>query len=174
MTASVSAGLKSPHRMDPHSPKTSSLVRPVHSWYIVSKFVASGRSGLPNSRPSNASVLHRLIFLAISSGVSSTLILLPSAGLDFDIFAEPSVRDMTLAPASGMYASGTRRISPPLNRPDGAREPFGPIFFHLPPPYKLLTRPAMSRVSSRCCRWSSPTGTMSALYSKMSLAMSTG
>ena len=30
------------------------------------------------------------------------MILEPSAGFDLDIFADPSVRDMTLAPASGM------------------------------------------------------------------------
>ena len=91
-----------------------------------------------------------------------------------DIFAVPSVSDMTRAPASGMYASGTRKISPPRNRPEGAFVPFAPIFFHLFPPYRLFTRPAMSRVNSKCWRWSSPTGTTSALYSRMSAAINTG
>ena len=149
----------------------------MQSWYIVRRFVASGRSGFRNSKPSNASVLHRLIFFAISSGESSTLIRLPSAGLLLLIFDVPSVRDITRAPAFGMYASGTFRTSPPRNRPLGARAPspfFGPNFFHLFPPYRLFTLAATSRVSSRCCRWSSPTGTTSALYSKMSAAISTG
>ena len=98
----------------------------------------------------------------------------PSAGFDLDIFAVPSVRLITRAPASGMYASGTLSTSPPRNRPLGAFVPLAPIFFHLFPPYRLFTRFAMSRVSSRCCLWSSPTGTTSALYSRMSAAMRTG
>lgn len=51
--------------------------------------------------------LQRLIFLAISSGVSVRLMRLPSASADLDIFAVPSTSDMTRAPAGGISASGT-------------------------------------------------------------------
>lgn len=36
-----------------------------------------------------------------------------------------------------------------------------PIFLAFFPPNRWLVRSAMSRASSRCCRWSSPTGTRS-------------
>ena len=38
----------------------------------------------------------------------------------------------------------------------------------------IFPQSAMSRVSSRCCFWSSPVGTSVALYSRMSAACSTG
>ena len=54
--------------------------------------------------------------------------------------------------ARGMRASGTTSVSP-------KRE---------------LNRRATSRMSSRCSRWSSPTGTSSARYASTSAAISTG
>jgi hypothetical protein len=68
------------------------------------------------------------------------------------IHRAPTWSDMMRAPAGGMKGSGTLNTRPP--RP--------PRFFHCLPPYRLLTLSAMSRVSSRCCFWSSPTGTRSA------------
>lgn len=41
-------------------------------------------------------------------------------------------------------------------------------------PYRWLNRTARSRVSSTCCVWSSPTGTSSVPYARMSAAISTG
>ena len=171
-TASVSAGLNSPHRMAPHSASTSSLVIPVHSWYIVRRFVASGRSGLSNSIPSIASVLHRLIFFAISSGVSRTLMRDPSAGLDLDIFAVPSVSDRPRASLGNVRLGNLQNLPPAEPTARRAHHPWDPSS---PLAVQVVhARSAMSRVSSRCCRWSSPTGTTSALYSRMSAAMSTG
>ena len=73
----------------------------------------------------------------ITSGVSRMEIRDFSCGSDFDIFEVGSVNDITRALVSGMYPSGTGKVSP--NR--------------------LLNRSARSRVISMCCRWSSPTGT---------------
>ena len=59
---------------------------------------------------------------------------------------------MTRAPALGVAASGTTNVSPK----------------------RWLKRSAMSRVISTCWRWSSPTGTALASYSRMSAACSAG
>ena len=59
---------------------------------------------------------------------------------------------MTRAPISGIIGSGRTKVSPNM----------------------WLKRWAMSRESSTCCFWSSPTGTSSALYRRMSQAIRTG
>jgi hypothetical protein len=59
---------------------------------------------------------------------------------DFDIFAVGSCRSVIFAVSRTMYGDGTVNVGP----------------------YRVLNRCARSRVSSRCCRWSSPTGTWSA------------
>ena len=71
---------------------------------------------------------------------------------DFDIFAVGCCRSRILAVSSRMYGSG--RGNAFLNR--------------------VLNRPARSRVSSRCWRWSSPTGTYFGRYNKMSAACRIG
>ena len=69
---------------------------------------------------------------------------------DLDIFC-PSVPGI-VATVPGMYASGSLKISPKA----------------------LLNFCARSRVTSRCCFWSFPTGTRSAFMMRMSAAISTG
>ena len=59
---------------------------------------------------------------------------------DFDIFAVGSCRSVIFAVSLTMYGSGTVNVGPNV----------------------VLNRCARSRVSSRCWRWSSPTGTASA------------
>ena len=59
---------------------------------------------------------------------------------DFDILIVGSCKSVIFAVSRTMYAEGTVNVLP--NR--------------------VLNRCARSRVSSRCCRWSSPTGTWSA------------
>ncbi len=59
---------------------------------------------------------------------------------DFDIFAVGSCRSVIFAVSLMMCGAGTVNVCP----------------------YRWLKRCARSRVSSRCCRWSSPTGTASA------------
>ncbi len=59
---------------------------------------------------------------------------------DLDILAVGSCRSVILAVSRMMYGAGTVNVLP----------------------YCVLKRWARSRVSSRCCRWSSPTGTASA------------
>ncbi len=90
------------------------------------------------SRPE--SVTAERIFLRITSGSSVTLTVPWGDSEDLDIFDAGSCRSMTRAPSFGIAASGRAKVSP--KRP--------------------LNRWAMSRVSSRCWRWSSPTGTRSA------------
>ena len=75
-----------------------------------------------------------------------------SDSADLDILFVGSWRSMTRAPAAGTTASGSTKVSP--NR--------------------ALNRSATSRVSSMCWRWSSPTGTWSVSYSRMSAACNAG
>ena len=77
---------------------------------------------------------------------------LAGSGSDLDILAAGSWSDMIRAPVLGMIGSGRGNSSPK----------------------RALKRSARSRVSSRCCFWSSPTGTASARKSRMSAAISTG
>lgn len=72
------------------SAKMSSRVRPVTAWYMLSRFVHSGRSGLSHSSPVKRSVLHFLIFLEITSGVSNRLIRELSFSALLDILLVPS------------------------------------------------------------------------------------
>ena len=67
---------------------------------------------------------------------------------DFDILRVGSCKSITRAPACRMVALGTVNVGP--NR--------------------ALNRSARSRVSSTCWRWSSPTGTSSVSYRRMSAA----
>eukprot|EP00879_Flechtneria_rotunda_P026519 GHRR01028281.1.p2 GENE.GHRR01028281.1~~GHRR01028281.1.p2 ORF type:complete len:140 (-),score=33.35 GHRR01028281.1:51-470(-) len=48
------------------SVNTSSFVLPVANWYIVSRFVASGRSGISHSSARKLSVLHRFTYSTAS------------------------------------------------------------------------------------------------------------
>ena len=102
----------------------------------------------------SGSVLALRILREICSASSVRLMRLASEGSDLDIFFVPSRRDMTRVAGPWMIGSGT-------GKKPGT-------------PKSLLNLAAMSRVSSTCCFWSSPTGTMSVWYSRMSAAMSTG
>ena len=80
-----------------------------------------------------------------------------SDGSDFDIFFEPSRSDMTRG--AGPSISGSVSGKKPLTVSS-------PTIISTPTPSSamraeksLLNFWAMSRVSSRCCFWSSPTGT---------------
>ena len=98
------------------------------------------------------SVTAERIFFAIRVGSSLSSTMPFSVELEPLIFDVGSWRSMILADSLRMYASGTESTSP--NR--------------------AFIRSARSRVISRCCRWSSPTGTNAASYMRMSAAMSTG
>ena len=75
-----------------------------------------------------------------------------SLSADLDILLVGSWRSITRAPAAGTVATGSTNVSP----------------------YRWLNRSATSRVSSMCWRWSSPTGTRSVSYRRMSAACSDG
>ena len=87
-----------------------------------------------------------------SSGSSSTNTVPCSLPPVVAILRSGACRSMIRAPTGGMRWSGTTNTSPK----------------------RVLKRAAMSRMSSTCWRWSSPTGTSSARYSSTSAAMSTG
>ena len=89
------------------------------------------------------SVLDLRILAAMVSASSVRLMRDWSEGSDLDILAAPSRRDMT-------------RVAGPWIRGSGRGKKPGAL-------KSLLNLPAMSRVSSRCCFWSSPTGTSVAL-----------
>ena len=86
------------------------------------------------------SVTADLIFLADRDGSSSSSMMPFGDDADLDIFAVGSCRSVIFAVSRTMYAEGTVKV--------GAN--------------RVLNRCARSRVSSRCWRWSSPTGTWSA------------
>ena len=71
---------------------------------------------------------------------------------DLDILLAGSCRSVILPTAGRMYGAGTVNVSPK----------------------RWLKRCARLRDSSRCWRWSSPTGTSSVWYSRMSAACSIG
>ena len=73
-------------------------------------------------------------------------------GADLFIFTAGSCRSITRAATGAVTACGTTNVSP----------------------YARLNRMARSRASSRCWRWSSPTGTAVTSYIRMSAAISTG
>ena len=115
-------------------------------------------SGLPSS-PSrlsgsgSGSVFALRILSATVSASSVRLIRDMSDGSDFDIFLVPSRSDITRVAAPPITGSGRGKKSTPKS---------------------LLNFAAMSRVSSRCCFWSSPTGTWVVWYTSMSAAISAG
>ena len=87
-----------------------------------------------------------LAFLILAAMVSASSVRLMrdrSEGSGLDILAEPSRRLMTRVPGPWIRGSG-------CGKKPGA-------------PKSLLNLAAMSRVSSRCYFWSSPTGTSVAL-----------
>jgi len=90
------------------------------------------------SRP--VSVTADLIFLADRAGSSSSMMIPAGDDADLDIFAVGSCRSVIFAVSRTMYGAGTVKVGPK----------------------RVLNRCARSRVSSRCWRWSSPTGTASA------------
>ncbi len=90
------------------------------------------------SRP--VSVTAERIFLAERAGSSSSSMMPPGDEEDFDIFEVGSCRSTIFAVSLMMCGAGTVNVCPKVE----------------------LKRCARSRVSSRCCRWSSPTGTASA------------
>mmetsp|Transcript_19196 Transcript_19196/g.44463 ORF Transcript_19196/g.44463 Transcript_19196/m.44463 type:complete len:207 (+) Transcript_19196:93-713(+) len=156
-TASARTGLNSPHVMSPTSARMSSLDRLV-GWTaakMLSRLVASGRSGLSHSMPSKESVLHRLILSRMVLGSSRTLIREPSAGSLLDILEVPSVRLMTRAPSLRIMASGSTKTGR-----DGTPAALQRFLYWFPLQNKSLNRRTTSRVNSRCCLWSSPTGTL--------------
>ena len=83
------------------------------------------------------------ILAAMASASSVRLMRLWSEGSDLLILAEPSRRDITRVAGPWITGSG-------CGKKPGA-------------PKSVLNLAAMSRVSSRCCFWSSPTGTSVAL-----------
>ena len=84
------------------------------------------------------SVTARLNLRRMTSGSSSTSTVPCSLPPVVDILRSGSCRSRTRAPTSGMRCSGTTSRSSPK---------------------RALNRAATSRMSSRCSRWSSPTGT---------------
>ena len=86
------------------------------------------------------SVTARLNFFAIEVGSSNIPIVPFADSEDLDILFLGSCRSITRAATFGIAADGMISVSP----------------------YLELKRSAMSRVSSKCWRWSSPTGTRSA------------
>src|SRR6476646_9486521 len=93
----------------------------------------SWRTSLPES------VTAVLNFLRIVSGGSTSRTTPCGAPRVVDINRSGSCRFLIRAPSSGIETSGTTNVCPK----------------------RWLNRSAMSRVSSTCCRWSSPTGTRS-------------
>ena len=85
-----------------------------------------------------------ITFLRNAFSVSSTSTVPCSLPLVVDIFAVGSWRSITRPPISGIRCSGSTTIGDP-----GAK--------------RSLKRRAISRINSTCWRWSSPTGTSSAL-----------
>ena len=126
---------------------------------MPTRFLASGRPSSPaiSLGRASGSVLAFLIFLEIVSASSVRLMRERSEGSDFDIFFDPSRRLM-------MRAAG-----PPITGSVIGKKPStvsSPTFISTPTPSSamrpeksLLNFWAMSRVNSRCCFWSSPTGT---------------
>ncbi len=94
---------------------------------------SSARTSLPES------VTARLTFLRIDAGSSSTSMMPCGEDVDLPIFAFGLSRSVIFATSARMYGRGTAKVGP--NR--------------------WLNRCARSLVSSRCWRWSSPTGTWS-------------
>ena len=109
-------------------------------FYTTSKFVHSGRSGLSHSRPTRRSVLHRLIFLEMTSGLSRRLMRVLSFSALLDILfvpvrvvvadikknhmyvvkklrakmqGIPSCRDITRAPSFTIKAVGSLKVFRP-------------------------------------------------------------
>ena len=95
-------------------------------------------SALTTSRPESVTAERTL--RRITSGGSSTFTTPRSEESDVDMRLSGSWRSMIFAPISPYVPSGTTNVSPK----------------------RWLNRCAMSRASSRCWRWSSPTGTTSA------------
>jgi hypothetical protein len=82
------------------------------------------------------------------SASSVRLILELSDASDFDIFLVPSRSDMTRVAGPVIIGSGR-----------GKSRPSAKPWLRIESPKSLLNFCAMSRDSSRCCFWSSPTGT---------------
>ena len=116
---------------------------------MPTRLSASGRGSRPASSlgSGSGSVFALRIFCAIVSASSVRLMRELSDASDFDIFLVPSRRLITRV--AGPWITGSvsgKNASPnPRARIDSAKS--------------LLNFCAMSRVSSRCCFWSSPTGT---------------
>src|SRR6056297_3246543 len=85
---------------------------------MFNKFVHSGRAGLSHSKPSDASVLQRLILARIVSGLSKRLMRLPSFSALLLILLVPSKRDITRAPSVTIKAAGSRNTWPKSGRQD--------------------------------------------------------
>mmetsp|Transcript_29711 Transcript_29711/g.63635 ORF Transcript_29711/g.63635 Transcript_29711/m.63635 type:complete len:218 (+) Transcript_29711:93-746(+) len=171
ITASARTGLNSPHDIPPTSSRMSSLVRLV-GWTaakMLRRLVASGRSGLSHSMPGRESVLHRLILSRMVLGSSRTLIREVSEGSLLDILEVPSVRLMTRDPSLRMMASGSTKTGR-----DGIPAALHRFLYWFPLQNMSLNRRTISRVNSKCCLWSSPTGTFVDWYNMMSAPMRMG
>ena len=104
------------------------------------RLVMPGFSGeRTTSEPESVTAL--LTFFSTVFGSSSTRITPASLAAVVDILLVGSCRSMIRAPTVGIRGSGNTNVSPK----------------------RVLNRCATSRASSRCWRWSSPTGTSSAL-----------
>lgn len=139
VTTSASSFFRSPYPRPANRSSSSGTESPENAEWMVSRLVTPGLAtgSATTSRP--VSVTADLIFLAVTFG-SSRRSTQPAGGRLLLIFLSGDWRSRTFAAPAGMCASGRVNVSP--NR--------------------LLKRVARSRVSSRCWRWSSPTGTRAA------------
>ena len=103
------------------------------SRFVMAGRVSSKRISVPES------VTARLNLRRIVSASSMSVMLPWTFSSDFDIFFDGSSSAIIFAPTFGMKASGSRNVSSKSR----------------------LKRSAMSRVNSKCCFWSWPTGTRS-------------
>src|SRR4051794_18844775 len=147
---STSAFLKLENWPPPKSLSTSALERPESAAKMPTRLSASGRASRPFSSvgSGSGSVLALRTFCAMVSASSVKLMRELSDASDFDIFLVPSRKLMTRVAGPVIKGSGSGK-----NRPSLAP------WLRIESAKSLLNFCAMSRDSSRCCFWSSPTGT---------------
>ena len=87
-------------------------VVPVTAARMESRLATPGLSAGSYTTSEPESVTARLNFLTITSGGSSTSTVPWGESADFDILLVGAWRSMTRAPAAGMVASGTTKVSP--------------------------------------------------------------
>src|SRR5262245_57901413 len=138
-TASAADDFSPPYPPPSCSAATSSIDRSLAAARIDNRFDTPGLAAGSKRTAVSESVTADLMRFAIDAGGSSRPIDPWGESSDFDIFDSGRCRSMMRAPSGTTTAFGTTKVSP--NR--------------------WLNRIAMSRASSTCWRWSSPTGTSS-------------